>query len=57
VQTLALPLAAASFAQCGAPSTAADPEQIPAFKAAIDAQIAPPLCVSVTKNQVFDPLR
>lgn len=56
MQTLALPLAAASFAQCSAPSTAADPEQIPAFKAAIDAQIAPPLCVSVTKNQVFDPL-
>ena len=63
-------LAAASFAQRGAPVTAVDLEAIPAFKAAIDAQIAaagtllvyhaqiaPPLCFSVTKNQVFDPLR
>jgi dienelactone hydrolase len=63
-------LAAASFALRGAPAIAVDLEQIPAFKAAIDAQvaaagtllvyhaqIAPPLCFSVTKNQVFDPLR
>ena len=63
-------LAAASFARRGAPAAAVDIEQIPAFKAAIDAQvaaagtlqvyhaqIAPPLCFSVVKNQVFDPLR
>ncbi len=63
-------LATASFALRGAPATAVDLEQIPAFKAAIDAQlaaagtllvyhaqIAPPLCFAVTKNQVFDPLR
>lgn len=63
-------LAAAAFTQRGAPVTAIDLEDIAAFKPAIDAQIAaagtllvyhaqiaPPLCFSVTKNQVFDPLR
>jgi dienelactone hydrolase len=63
-------LAEAEFRRRGAPVTAVDLEAIPAFKAAIDAQlaaagtlqvyhaqIAVPLCFSVTKNQVFDPLR
>lgn len=63
-------LAAASFRQRGATVTVVDIEQIPPFKAAIDAQvaaagtlqvyhaqIAPPLCFSVVKNQVFDPRR
>lgn len=63
-------LADAEFRRRGAPVRAVDIESIPAFKAAIDAQlaaagtlqvyhaqIAPALCFSVTKNQVFDPLR
>ncbi|MFM1988669.1 MAG: hypothetical protein RJA99_1626 [Pseudomonadota bacterium] len=63
-------LAQASFRSRNAPTTAIDIETIPAFKAAIDAQIAaagtllvyhgqiaPPLCFSVVKNQVFDPRR
>jgi len=63
-------LAQVAFAGRGARTTAVDIEAIPAFKTIIDgeltaagtlqvyhAQIAPPLCFSVTKNQVFDPLR
>lgn len=63
-------LAQASFRGRNALSTAIDIETIPEFRAAIDAQIAaagtllvyhaqiaPPLCFSVVKNQVFDPRR
>lgn len=63
-------VAHAAFSERKAQTVAVDIEAIPAFKASIDAQvaaagtlqvyhaqIAPPFCFSVTKNQVFDPLR
>ena len=65
-----LSIAAASFAARGATVTQIDGEQVQAFRTTIDAQVAsapdlstyhggivPPLCASVAKNQIFDPLR
>ena len=58
------------FATQGVQVTPIDVEQVPQFKPVIDAQVAaapdlstyhgsivPPLCASLAKSQVFDPLK